>query len=122
MKLKVLNGKAELQVSDAAFGREFNAALVHQVVTAYQAAGRAGTKAQKTRAEVRGGGRKPHAQKGTGQARAGSKPKPHLGRRRPHFCGEAARLCAEGEPQDVSGRDALDALGAGAHRSPARHR
>src|SRR5471032_1912812 len=72
MKLKVLNSKAELQVSDAAFGREFNAALVHQVVTAYQAGGRAGTKAQKTRAEVRGGGRKPHAQKGTGQARAGS--------------------------------------------------
>src|ERR1019366_6877885 len=66
------NGKADLKVSDAAFGREFNEALVHQVVTAYQAAGRAGTKAQKTRAEVRGGGRKPHAQKGTGQARAGS--------------------------------------------------
>jgi len=76
MKLKVLNGKAELQVSDAAFGREFNSALVHQVVTAYQAAGRAGTKAQKTRAEVRGGGRKPHAQKGTGQARAGSSRSP----------------------------------------------
>ena len=76
MKLKVLNGKAELQVSDAAFGREFNEALVHQVVTAYQAAGRAGTKAQKTRAEVRGGGRKPHAQKGTGQARAGSSRSP----------------------------------------------
>jgi large subunit ribosomal protein L4 len=76
MKLKVLNGKAELQVSDAAFGREFNEALVHQVVTAYQAAGRAGTKAQKTRAEVRGGGRKPYAQKGTGQARAGSSRSP----------------------------------------------
>ena len=45
---------------------------MHQVVTAYQAGGRAGTKAQKTRAEVRGGGRKPHAQKGTGSARAGS--------------------------------------------------
>src|SRR5580704_7928943 len=76
MKLKVLNGKPELQVSDTAFGREFNEALVHQVVTAYQAAGRAGTKAQKTRAEVRGGGRKPHAQKGTGQARAGSSRSP----------------------------------------------
>jgi large subunit ribosomal protein L4 len=76
MKLKVLDGKAELQVSDAAFGREFNAALVHQVVTAYQAGGRAGTKAQKTRAEVRGGGRKPWAQKGTGQARAGSSRSP----------------------------------------------
>ena len=76
MKLKVLNGKPEMQVSDTAFGREFNEALVHQVVTAYQAAGRAGTKAQKTRAEVRGGGRKPPAQKGTGQARAGSNRSP----------------------------------------------
>ncbi len=59
-------------MSDAAFGRDYNEALVHQVVTAYMAAGRAGTKAQKTRAEVRGGGKKPWSQKGTGQARAGS--------------------------------------------------
>jgi large subunit ribosomal protein L4 len=75
MKLKVVNagaGSAELEVADATFGREFNEALVHQVVTAYMAAGRAGTKAQKTRAEVRGGGRKPWAQKGTGSARHGS--------------------------------------------------
>ena len=72
MKLKVANGGAELTVSDETFGREYNPALVFQVVNAYQAAGRAGTKAQKTRAEVRGGGRKPHAQKGTGSARAGS--------------------------------------------------
>jgi large subunit ribosomal protein L4 len=76
MKLKVINGGAELQVSDAAFGRKFNEALVHQVVTAYRNAGRAGTKAQKTRAEVRGGGKKPWAQKGTGQARAGSSRSP----------------------------------------------
>ena len=76
MMLKVLNGKPQMQVSDTAFGREFNEALVHQVVTAYQAAGRAGTKAQKTRAEVRGGGSKPHAQTGTGQARAGSSRSP----------------------------------------------
>lgn len=72
LKLKLLNGGSELQVSEATFGHEFNPALIHQVVTAYRNAGRAGTKAQKTRAEVRGGGRKPHAQKGTGQARAGS--------------------------------------------------
>jgi large subunit ribosomal protein L4 len=72
MKLKVANGAPEITVSDENFGREYNAALVFQVVNAYRAAGRAGTKAQKTRAEVRGGGRKPHAQKGTGQARAGS--------------------------------------------------
>jgi len=72
MKLKVANGGAELTVSDAAFGHAFNEALVFQVVNAYRAAGRAGTKAQKSRAMVRGGGRKPHAQKGSGQARAGS--------------------------------------------------
>jgi large subunit ribosomal protein L4 len=76
MKLKIVNGGAELQVSDAAFGQKFNEALVHQVVTAYRNAGRAGTKAQKTRAEVRGGGKKPWAQKGTGQARAGSSRSP----------------------------------------------
>lgn len=72
MKLKVANGGAELAVSDETFGRVYNPALVFQVVNAYLAAGRAGSKAQKTRAEVRGGGRKPHAQKGTGSARAGS--------------------------------------------------
>jgi large subunit ribosomal protein L4 len=75
MKLKVVNagaGTAEVEVADATFGREFNETLVHQVVVAYMAAGRAGTKAQKSRAEVRGGGRKPHSQKGTGGARAGS--------------------------------------------------
>ena len=75
MKLKVVNaaaGSAELELADATFAREFNETLVHQVVTAYMAGGRAGTKAQKTKAEVRGGGRKPHAQKGTGSARAGS--------------------------------------------------
>src|SRR5262245_66210455 len=76
MKLKIVNGGSELQVSDAAFGREFNEALIHQVVTAYRNAGRAGTKAQLTKAEVRGGGKKPWAQKGTGQARAGSSRSP----------------------------------------------
>jgi large subunit ribosomal protein L4 len=72
MKLKVSNGGDDLAVSDENFGRDYNPALVFQVVNAYLAAGRAGTKAQKTRAEVRGGGRKPHSQKGTGSARAGS--------------------------------------------------
>jgi large subunit ribosomal protein L4 len=76
MKLKVVGGGSELQVSEAAFGHAFNEALIHQVVTAYRNAGRAGTKAQKTRAEVRGGGRKPWAQKGTGQARSGSSRSP----------------------------------------------
>jgi large subunit ribosomal protein L4 len=76
MKLKIVNGGAELQVSDAAFGQQFNEALVHQVITAYRNGGRAGTKAQLTKAEVRGGGKKPWAQKGTGQARAGSSRSP----------------------------------------------
>jgi large subunit ribosomal protein L4 len=74
MKLQLKNASpaSDIQLSDAAFGRAYNEALIHQVVTAYQAAGRAGTKAQKSRAEVRGGGKKPWSQKGTGQARAGS--------------------------------------------------
>jgi large subunit ribosomal protein L4 len=76
MKLKIVNGGSELQVSDAAFGQEFNESLVHQVITAYRNGGRAGTKAQLTKAEVRGGGKKPWAQKGTGQARAGSSRSP----------------------------------------------
>jgi large subunit ribosomal protein L4 len=77
MKLKIVNGSgAELAVSEATFGQEYNESLVHQVVVAYRNAGRAGTKRQKSRAEVRGGGRKPHAQKGTGQARAGSSRSP----------------------------------------------
>ena len=74
MKLKLVSKGAqdEVQVSDTTFAREYNESLVHQVVTAYRNAGRAGTKAQKTKAEVRGGGIKPWSQKGTGQARAGS--------------------------------------------------
>jgi large subunit ribosomal protein L4 len=75
MKLKLVSKGAQaedVQVSDATFARAYNESLVHQVVTAYMAAGRAGTKAQKTKAEVRGGGIKPWRQKGTGQARAGS--------------------------------------------------
>jgi large subunit ribosomal protein L4 len=74
MKVQLRNAKpaSEIQLSDVAFGRAYNEALIHQVVTAYQAAGRAGTKKQKSRAEVRGGGKKPWSQKGTGQARAGS--------------------------------------------------
>jgi large subunit ribosomal protein L4 len=77
MKLKLNNSaQSEIEVSDAAFGRAYNETLIHQVVTAYMAAGRSGSKAQKTRAEVRGGGKKPWSQKGTGQARAGSSRSP----------------------------------------------
>jgi len=76
MKIKIVGGSNELQLSEAAFGHEYNEALVHQVVTAYRNAGRAGTKAQLTKAEVRGGGKKPWSHKGTGQARAGSSRSP----------------------------------------------
>jgi len=71
MELAVAGGSA-IEVSNATFGRDFSEALVHQVVTAYLAGGRAGTKAQKTRSDVRGGGKRPWAQKGTGRARAGT--------------------------------------------------
>ncbi len=66
------SGTTKIDVSASTFGRDFNEALVHQVVTAYLAGSRAGTKAQKTRSEVRGGGAKPWRQKGTGNARAGT--------------------------------------------------
>ncbi|TLF49493.1 50S ribosomal protein L4 [Halomonas urmiana] len=65
-------GAGAVEVSDATFGKEFNEALVHQVVTAYLAGGRQGTRAQKNRSDVRGGGKKPWRQKGTGRARAGT--------------------------------------------------
>ena len=71
MNLKTVSGAA-IELSDVAFGREFNEALVHQVVTAYLAGGRQGSKAQKSRGDVSGGGKKPFKQKGTGRARAGS--------------------------------------------------
>ena len=71
MKL-VVNGGTPIEVADEVFGCEYNEGLVHQVVTAYMAAGRQGSKAQKTRAEVRGGGAKPWKQKGGGRARAGT--------------------------------------------------
>jgi len=67
-----VQGGASLQVSDAVFGADFKEALVHQVVTAYMAGARAGTKAQKNRSAVSGGGKKPYRQKGTGRARAGT--------------------------------------------------
>lgn len=62
----------KVTVSDIAFGREFNEDLVHQAIVAYMAGGRQGTRAQKTRTEVNGGGKKPFRQKGSGRARAGS--------------------------------------------------
>jgi len=72
MDLQLHSSNTTLNVADAVFGADYNEALVHQVVTAYLNGGRAGTKAQKSKAMVRGGGKKPWKQKGTGQARAGS--------------------------------------------------
>lgn len=71
MKLK-MQGSGTVDVADSAFGAEYNEALVHQVVNAFLSGGRAGTKAQKSRSQVRGGGAKPWRQKGTGRARAGT--------------------------------------------------
>lgn len=72
MDIKLHSSTNTLSVSDSIFGADYNEGLIHQVVTAYMAAGRAGTAQQKTKGEVSGGGKKPWKQKGTGQARAGS--------------------------------------------------
>tara|TARA_B110000459_G_scaffold69424_1_gene78045 strand:- start:7041 stop:7487 length:447 start_codon:yes stop_codon:yes gene_type:complete len=76
MKVKVLNLKTNKstsqEVSDDIFDRTYNESLVHQITTAYMAGGRSGSKAQKNRAAVSGGGKKPWKQKGTGRARAGT--------------------------------------------------
>ena len=72
MDLQLHNSQEKLTVSDTVFAADYKESLVHQLVTAYMAAGRAGTKAQKNRSAVRGGGTKPWRQKGTGRARAGT--------------------------------------------------
>ena len=72
MELVLKDAQSALEVSETTFGRDFNEALVHQVVVAYAANARQGTRAQKTRAEVVGSGKKPWRQKGTGRARAGT--------------------------------------------------
>ena len=76
MDLQLHNSKETSTVSDAVFGLEYKESLIHQLVTAYMAAGRAGTSAQKNRSAVRGGGAKPWNQKGTGRARAGTSRSP----------------------------------------------
>ena len=72
MDIAIHNSKKKVSVSDDAFAASFNEALVHQLVVSYMAGARAGTKAQKTRSQVSGGGAKPWRQKGTGRARAGT--------------------------------------------------
>jgi len=76
MDLQLHNSKETIAVSDAVFGLEYKESLIHQLVTAYMAAARSGTKAQKTRSEVSGGGIKPWRQKGTGRARSGTSRSP----------------------------------------------
>lgn len=76
MKLSLQDKKSTINVADTTFGAAYNEPLVHQVVTAYLAGGRSGTKAQRSRSEVRGGGAKPWRQKGTGRARAGTSSSP----------------------------------------------
>jgi len=80
MDLNIVDSKGansgSLEVSEAVFGADYNEALIHQVVTAYQSAARSGTRAHKNRSAVRGGGIKPWRQKGTGRARAGTSRSP----------------------------------------------
>lgn len=76
MELSISNSKTTLTVSDDIFARSFNEPLVHQAVTAYLAGARSGTKSNKSRSDVRGGGAKPWRQKGTGRARAGTSSSP----------------------------------------------
>ena len=76
MKISVQGGSGSIELSEQTFGAAFNEPLVHQVITAHRAAKRQGTKAQKNRSAVRGGGAKPWRQKGTGRARAGTSRSP----------------------------------------------
>lgn len=77
MDMQLLDSKKKkIEISDEIFGCKYNESLVHQVATAFLAAGRAGTQAQKTRSEVSGGGAKPFKQKGSGRARAGTSRSP----------------------------------------------
>jgi large subunit ribosomal protein L4 len=93
MKIKLQGKNSQVDLADASFAAAYNEPLVHQVVTAYLAGGRSGTKAQKTRAQVRGGGAKPWRQKGTGRARAGTI-------RSPIFTGGGRTFAAQ--PRDFS--------------------
>jgi len=75
MKIDLLTSSAKksgITISEATFGKDFNESLVHQAVVSYMAGSRQGSAKQKTRSEVRGGGKKPYRQKGTGRARAGT--------------------------------------------------
>lgn len=101
MNLKTVTGAA-VELSETTFGREFNEALVHQVVTAYLAGARQGTRAQKTRGEVSGGGKKPWRQKRYWSCPCGFYPWTNLGRRWSCICRQTTRLVSKSKPQNVS--------------------
>ena len=91
MNLNLAVDGGSVEVADTAFSREYNEALVHQVVVAYMAGARQGSRAQKNRSAVSGGGKKPWRQKGTGRARAGTTRSPDLAFRRRNLCCPAPR-------------------------------
>ncbi len=93
MNINLTGANGSVEVSELIFGKEFNESLVHQVVTAYMAGGRQGTKAQKNRSAVSGGGAKPFRQKGTGPARAGTIRSP---------LGRSGGVTFAGSPRDFS--------------------
>jgi large subunit ribosomal protein L4 len=106
MNLSLATDGGSVEISETAFAREYNEALVHQVVVAYLAGARQGTKSQKSRSDVRGGGRKPWRQKGTGRARAGTIRSPIWRGGGATFAQTTGSL-AESEPQDVPRSTAL---------------
>jgi large subunit ribosomal protein L4 len=107
-------------VSDTTFAREYNEALVHQVVTAFLAGARQGTRAQKNRSAVAGGGKKPWRQKGTGRARAGTIRSPIWRSGGVTFAASPQDHSQKVNKQDVSRSNALDSLRVGAHRPSCR--
>lgn len=107
MNLNLTGAGGSVEVSDLAFGKEFNEALVHQVVTAYLAGGRQGTKAQKTRSQVSGGGAKPFRQKGTGRARQGTTRSPIWRTGGVTFAAQPRDYGPESEQENVPGGNAL---------------
>ena len=110
---------SRVTVSDAVFGKEFSEDLVHQVVVAYRNAGRAGTKAQKSRSDMSGTTKKSKKQKGGG-ARHGDYRAPIFVGGGVTFAAQSAQLRAEGQPQDVPRRDRVDPVGAQSPGSPDR--
>ncbi len=76
MNLSIAGNKGTVEITDASFGREYNEGLVHQVLVAFMAGSRQGSRAHKNRSRVSGGGKKPWRQKGTGRARAGTSRSP----------------------------------------------